>query len=200
MRAFLQKFAAVLVTYGPWGIFLLAAIDSMGIPLPAAVDVIVLGVAAGSAHYPNRAWLAAGLAVLGSLAGNIVLYEAARHGRRLVGETAPMPGKPGRFRQWFHRYGLATVFIPAAVPFLPLPLKIFVISSGAMHVPRARFIAVILVGRLMRYFGEAWLGVELGHGAQGFLIHNGGTLAAGALGLAAVFYLVLRLSDRRANR
>jgi len=31
----LAKFAAVLQTYGPWGIFGIALIDSMGIPLPS---------------------------------------------------------------------------------------------------------------------------------------------------------------------
>jgi len=61
-------------------------------------------------------------------------------------------------------------------PFIPLPLKVFVISAGALRTPFARFLAVILVARVIRFFGEAWLGLQLGRDAQGFLIRNGLTI------------------------
>ena len=67
MKAFLLKMQAALVAYGPWGIFLLSVIDSVGVPLPAAMDVLLITIAAGSAKAPRHAYFAAFLAVLGSV-------------------------------------------------------------------------------------------------------------------------------------
>src|SRR5579859_2668299 len=135
MRAFLAKAATAIAAYGPWGVLLLAVLDSMGIPLPAAVDALVIAVGAANKDTPSRAYLTALLAVVGSVAGNIVLFQAARHGRRIFSKEQPEVGKSRRFEEWFYRYGLLSVFIPAVIPVLPLPLKVFVISAGALRTP-----------------------------------------------------------------
>ena len=146
---------------------------------------------------PARAYLAASMGVLGSIGGNLALFEMARFGvRRFVREVAS-EGKSGRFREWFQRYGLVTVFIPAAVPVLPLPLKFFVISAGVLRTPLAKFLSVILAARILRYFGDAFLGVWLGADAQGFLHRNAWTLAGVAVALAAALVAAIRWSDRR---
>src|SRR5262245_25034805 len=119
MRELLHQVSGALMAYGPWGVGLLAVIDSMGVPLPAAIDVLLLGVAASSAQSPQTAYFTALLAMLGSLGGNVALFQAARHGRKMMQRTEPAPGKRRRFQQWFHRYGLATVFIPGIVPLAP---------------------------------------------------------------------------------
>jgi membrane protein YqaA with SNARE-associated domain len=123
MRATLHKIAEALLAYGPWGVFVLAIIDSIGVPLPAAIDGLLIGVAASSAHSPQTAYFTALLAVIGSAGGNAALFLMARQGNRLISKGGPPPGKRKRFREWFQRYGLLTVFLPAIVPFLPLPLK-----------------------------------------------------------------------------
>ncbi len=64
--------------------------------------------------------------------------------RRPPLDKVPAPDKPQKFRQWFQRYGLVTVFIPAVVPFIPLPLKVFVVSAGVLHTGLAQFLAVML--------------------------------------------------------
>jgi membrane protein DedA with SNARE-associated domain len=197
MREFLHQVSGALEAYGPWGVCVLAVIDSMGIPLPAAIDVLLLGVAASSADSPRTAYLTALLATVGSLAGNIGLFQAARHGRKLMQRGEPAPGKRRRFQKWFHRYGLSTVFIPGIVPLVPLPLKVFVISAGAMHTPFVRFLIVILAARAVRYFGLAYLGLQLGMDAQGFLIRNGWRLAGAVLAMAFVAYFLIRKVERR---
>jgi len=199
MRALLQHLAQWLLAYGPVGVFLIAAIDSVGVPLPAAMDVLVIGVAADAVRSPQFAWITALVAVLGSIGGNILLYLGARHGRRLFGKRPPAETSPPRLQVWFHRYGLFTVFIPAVVPFIPLPLKVFVISAGALHTPFVRFLAVILVARVIRFFGEAWLGLQLGRDAQGFLIRNGWTIAGVFLALSFAMVLLIRLAARPAR-
>jgi membrane protein YqaA with SNARE-associated domain len=188
----LARITSALVAYGPWGVFLIGLIDSIGVPLPAAMDALIILIAVKA---PQRAYLAAALGVLGSIGGNIALFEMARFGvARLVRETQQ---EKGRFREWFHRYGLLTVFIPAAVPILPLPLKFFVVSAGVLRMARARFLLVIAVSRVLRYFGAAYLGLKLGADAQGFLERNGWILLGVALGIGLALLVLIRWTDRR---
>lgn len=189
----LRHIADALLAFGPLGVFLLSLLDSFGVPLPAAIDALLLFVAWRT---PDRAWITAGLAISGSLVGNIGLFLAARGGGRRWVNAIPEPGKPQRFRMWFLRYGLITVFIPALFP-IPLPLKVFVISAGIFHTPFSKFLGVILLARIIRYFGEAYLGVQLGEGAQQFLRHNAFTITGVAIGFALVLYIILRLAGVR---
>lgn len=193
----MHRFTTALMAYGPWGVLLLSVLDSMGIPIPAAIDFLLVGVGASSVNAPRHAYLSALLAVLGSTVGNITLFMGARHGRRLFSKSDPPPGKGQRFQQWFQRYGLLSVFVPAVTPVVPLPLKVFVISAGALHTPFSRFLAVILLARIIRYFGEAWLGLQLGEDARGFLIRNGWTMAGIALAATLALVFLIRLNDRR---
>ncbi|HEY2016063.1 MAG TPA: VTT domain-containing protein [Bryobacteraceae bacterium] len=199
MRPLLHKIAVALAAYGPWGVLLLSALDSLGIPLPATIDLLVIGVAATSAQSPGHAYITALLAVLGSTVGNIALFQGARHGRRLFSKGEPQPGRSQRFQKWFYRYGLLTVFLPAVVPVIPLPLKVFVISAGALRTPFVRFLGIILLARVIRYFGLAYLGIQLGEDAQGFLQRNGWTLTGVALGLTLVLCFLIRYNDRRSE-
>ena len=114
---FLHEFSDVLIRFGPWGVLLLSLLDSLGVPIPTVMDALLVYVAWKS---PDRAWFTAAMAVAGSIAGNIGLFMAARHGmRRFI--RIPEHGSAQKFREWFRRYGLVTVFIPALLP-IPLPL------------------------------------------------------------------------------
>lgn len=193
----LAKLTAALIAFGPAGVFLLGFIDSAGIPVSAGMDflVILVGVKA-----PNRAYLTALLAVLGSLGGNLVLFYLARRGGRRFAADPALDAKPGRrqrFQAWFNRYGLTTVFIPAVLPIPPLPLKVFVISAGVLRTPVWHFAAVIALARGIRYFGEAYLAVRLGENARAFLTQNAWPMAGAALLLVLVMCLIIWLSDRR---
>ncbi|HEY1240948.1 MAG TPA: VTT domain-containing protein [Bryobacteraceae bacterium] len=189
----LAKITAALVAYGPWGVVLLGFLDSLGVPLPAAMDALLIFLAVKA---PERALIAALMAVIGSLAGNLALFLGIQHGSRLLIKTVPEPGKPQRFRDWFRRYGLVTVFIPAAIPVLPLPLKVFVVSAAYLRTPLRRFLLVILLARVIRYFGDAYLGMRLGAGAQPFLARNAWTLAGIAVAAAAALFLLIHWKSR----
>ncbi len=193
----LAQVAAALLTWGPPGVFLLAALDSGGVPIPVGVDALVVAVAARDAR---AGWLSAGLAVLGSTLGCLFLYQLGRKGGHSYVDRK-VRGKPraARFRRWFHRYGLLTVFIPALVP-APLPTKIFVLLAGAMGVSRGGFLLTVLGARIPRYLGMAWLGSRLGRGAAGFLRDHGGILAAGAVALFLVLLALVKLTSRSRAR
>lgn len=171
----------------------LALLDSLGVPLPGAMDLVVVSVAWSA---PHLAWLTALLAVIGSIAGNVGLFLISRYGgRRFV--KPPEPGDPQKFRRWFHRYGLVTVFVPALLPFPPLPLKVFVLSAGVLHTPLKRFALVVLAARILRYGGEAYLGVKLGENGLAFLQQNAWTLVGGTIALGLVLLAVIKWNDRR---
>jgi membrane protein YqaA with SNARE-associated domain len=190
----LKSIADGLIAFGPFGVLLIGFLDSLGVPLPAVLDVWLVTVAIEN---PQRAYFAAAMAVIGSMAGNYALFHAARYGgaRFIKGETPN--GRRKKFRHWFTRYGLLTVFVPAVVPFIPLPLKVFVISAGAMRTSTSQFLAVVFLARLLRYFGQAYVGIRLGQDALGFLTHNVWTIAGVVLAVALILVALVRWYDRR---
>jgi len=188
----LAKLTAALVAFGPLGILVLAFIDSAGIPVASGMDALVIVV---SAKAPSRALLAASMAVLGSLTGNLALFMAARTGARRFVKDVPQPGDKRRFRDWFERYGLLTIFIPCMLP-IPLPMKVFVISAAALGTPLWTFALVVALGRAIRYGGEAYLGVVLGEGSWRYLRAHTWQLVGGAVAMFAVLYVLVMLTGR----
>ena len=195
----LAKLSTVLQIYGPWGVFVLALIDSMGVPLPGGVDLVLLGIGVEAVDTPSQAWLSALIALIGSLIGNAILFLAAQQGRRLFSTKDAAPDRTLRSEVWFRRYGLLTVFVPATVPLIPLPLKVFVISAGAFRTSFAKFMAVILVARGIHYFGMTYLALQLGADARQFFTRNVWMLASVALGFTFLVYFAMRWNERRAT-
>ena len=111
-----------------------------------------------------------------------------------MNKAAP-EGRAAKFRQWFRRYGMVTVFVPALLP-IPMPLKLFVISSGVMGTSFPYFVSVVMTARILRYFGEAWLGVKLGTGSGPFLRSHALVISLGAVALAAVLYGFIAVRSR----
>ncbi len=173
------------------GVLALTFLDSTGVPVSAGVDALVIFLAV---HSPGSAWLSAVLAVAGSLVGNLVLFTAARKGGRRFLERSAKPGRAQRFRDWFARYGLVTVFVPALIPF-PMPLKLFVISAGVLGTRRTSFVGVVLLARVLRYGGDLWLGMALGAASAGFLKAHVWHFALGGVALFGALYLLVRFSD-----
>lgn len=189
----MKSIANLLVSWGPLGVLLLAVLDSAGIPLPAGVEALILVVATLD---PPRAYMSAGLATLGSLGGNLFLYYLARKGGERFLDQHTSSGRSAKFRGWFQRYGLITVFVPAILP-VPLPLKAFVLCAGGMGVKPGTFLLVVLAARLPRYFGLAWLGCKLGKGSGIWLKAHTHEMMLFAALLFAVLFLAVRLATRR---
>ena len=175
------------------GVCVLAAIDSAGVPIPAGVDALVVLLAVAN---PGKAYLAALMAVIGSVAGNYILYTIARKGGRAYLDARTQTGRAAKLREWFQRYGLLTVFIPTLLP-IPLPMKPFILSAGAMGVSLVNFIGVVAAGRLVRYMGLAYLGAQLGEHSMTYLKDHAWHLLGFAAVLFAVLYLMVRAVERR---
>lgn len=186
MKLFLQNLAQTLVTYGPMGIFLLTLIDSSGIPLPGVADGLLIAL---SAQNPSRAPLFAVLAILGSVIGSMVLFGLARKGGEAFLDRHTSTGRGAQFRQWYLRYGLVTVFVPA-ISVVPLPMKVPVFCAGALGVKPMKIAGVVFAARLVRYSALAWLGAELGANSMTRIFAYKWYLlsAVGALALALTIY------------
>lgn len=191
----LRKLANFLVAVGPWGLLVLAFLDSTGVPIPGALDAYLVFLAA---REPGRAYAYATLAITGSMIGNAALFLVARRGGRLFLHRAEQ-GRSQRFRRWFDRFGLVTVFVPALMP-IPMPLKMFVICAGALETRLLPFLVVILLARIGRYFGEAWLGVRLGLESTTFLRTHVVQFVLAAIALFVLLSLLIVLSERWRSR
>jgi membrane protein YqaA with SNARE-associated domain len=158
------------------------------------VDALIVVVAVVN-H--SQAYLAAGTAVAGSLIGSLILFLIARKGGEEYHRRHTSSPRGAAFRGWFHEYGLLTVFVPAVVPIIPLPLKIFIISAGALEESAVTFSIVLLAARIPRYVFLAWLGSRLGNDTLPFLRSHIWELVLLALSLFVVLYLAVRIVHHR---
>lgn len=185
----LHQLVAFLEGLGLWGILALTFIDSAGVPVTVGLDAFLIFLCV---RQPGLAPLVTLCAVVGSAAGNIVLYSLARRGGRRFLEKQDEGGKVRKMEHWFHRYGLLTVFVPALVP-IPMPMKAFVILEGVFGGRPLAFLATIFAARILRYGGEAWLGVQMGDGAAQYIKQHALHLTGFAVLLFGLLYGAARL-------
>jgi membrane protein YqaA with SNARE-associated domain len=188
----MKSFFAKIVALGPTGVFFLALLDSTGIPLPGGVDALLV-VLANQA--PSTGYLCAALATLGSLMGSLILFRVARLGGERYLESVAGGPRGIRFRRWFDRYGLITVFVPC-LSVIPMPLKAFVACAGVLGIRPLHFALTILAARIPRYFFLAWLGQEMGANAPAWIKAHTLQFALGLATLGLLLFLLLRLTSQ----
>lgn len=195
----MNSFLEIVKAWGPLGAFVVSLIDGIGLPNPGGPDYLVLFL--GWAQ-PETAILSGFVAVAGALIGSMVLFWFARKGGQKYLDAKASGPRAMKFRRWFQRYGLVTVFIPALVPVIPLPMKVFVLCAGALGVRPLVFLAVMTAGKIPRYVGLAYLGQQLGeHGAPDWLKLHRWHFAEGALVLLVALFLLIKAADYwRRNR
>jgi uncharacterized membrane protein YdjX (TVP38/TMEM64 family) len=180
------------VSWGPLGVFFAAILDSAGIPIVGGVDALIVLVAV---YDPRQGYVAAIAAIVGSILGNLILFFIARKGGEQYLRRYTSHGRGARLRAWFVEYGLLTIFVPALI-IVPLPLKLFVISAGALDGKVVRFVAVLAAARIPRYLFLAWLGTRLGKDTLPYLRHHVWQIALFGLALFAVLYLAILWEHR----
>ncbi len=187
----MRRLHDVLLSWGPLGLFVFAFVDGLGVPNPGGTDLFLLLLTIARAN----PWLCAALATAGSMLGSAIFYEIVSRGgeRWLLRYIESSRGR--RFRDWFLRYGLVTVFIPALLP-IPLPYKAFAGCAAAVRVGRRRFLLVVLAGRVPRYFALAYLGAQLGQNSLHWVTAHMWQLLTLAVALAALLFMLIRVSDR----
>jgi len=194
----MSGFLEFLKALGPMGAFLVALIDGIGLPNPGGPDYLVIFLAWTR---PDSAYASGLLAVLGALVGSLVLFWVARKGGERYLDEKASGRRAMKFRRWFAHYGLVTVFIPALVPVVPLPMKVFVLCAGALGVSPWVFLLVMAAGKIPRYLGLAYLGKELGEHSTRWLKDHRWHFALATVGLIAFLFVLVKITDAlRARR
>jgi membrane protein DedA with SNARE-associated domain len=189
----MKRFHDIVVAWGPLGIFLFAAAESIGIPNPGGTDLLLVVL---TASQPGQAPLCALLAIIGSIAGSMVFFEIMQRGGEALLAKRTASGRGAKLRRWFNRYGLVTVFITALVPIPGLPFKFFAACAGALGESRIRFLWVLTAARVPRYFALAYLGAVLGEESWPWVKSHTWHMAIGALILAILLYVLIRFADK----
>ena len=122
---------------------------------------------------------------------------ARRVGRAML-EKKVKAGGIERMRHQIEKYDALVLLFPTIIP-LPLPMKLFVIGAGVFQMNMARFIAVILLARCVRYFGEAFVALRYGEQTTTFLKENVLFGVMVVIGLLVVFYAVQRWSTSKVS-
>jgi len=182
----LDSLKTYLLAFGLPGLFLIAFLDSAGVPLPGGVDLVIMLL---SWQRPSLFLLIALVASIGSTVGCWVLYRVARvGGDRMLARFSPEK------RQWVTEKVRQNDILAVLVSMLgppPFPTKLFILTAGAVGMDWRRFVAAVFVGRFVRFTAEAYLAVRVGDRAMDILQEQYPTIGV-ALALAVIVFLVAR--------
>ena len=160
----LTRLSEYLITFGAFGLFAVALLDSTFVPLPSSCDALMLLL---STTYPSWMLLYAFMATAGSALGCLILYLISRRaGARALNRFSE--AKQARVKNWIERYDMFAVLAATLLP-PPFPFKIFVVSAGVFRFSLLRFMLAIIVGRAFRFLLEGYFAVRYGAQAKEIL-------------------------------
>ena len=192
LKSLSLKLGHVLALYGGVGLFAMSFLDSSFIPFPGVNDLALIVLAS---QHPARAPFYALMSAVGSVLGCYVLYGIARGAEELAEGKSPSR-KGSRVRRWLERNDFVTMLVICLLP-PPAPLKISVITAGALRMNALHFGIALLVGRSLRYAAEAWLGARYGAQGEAYLKKNLGWVSLVTILLVIVLTLLSRWWKRR---
>lgn len=180
----LSKLSQYLVSLGPFGLFAIAFLDSVMIPMPGGVDAVLLLLAASR---PSWMLIYVAAATVGSTLGCVVLYRISqRAGKRALARFSELKQK--RVKDLLDRYDVMSVLVASLLP-PPFPFKLFVVSSGVFRLNVVRFTIAIAAGRTFRYLLEGYLAAHYGEHAKELLAHYYPTIGITLAVLIIVFFV-----------
>lgn len=160
----LTRVSEYLITFGAFGLFAVALLDSTFVPLPSSADALMLLL---STAHPRWMLLYAFMATAGSALGCWILYLVSRRaGARALRRFSE--AKQKRVKALIDRYDMAAVLVATLLP-PPFPFKLFVVTAGVFRFSLVRFMIAIVVGRAFRFLLEGYLAVRYGAEAKAIL-------------------------------
>jgi len=197
----LAKYAAwlnkVLIPLGPWGVLIIATLDSVGFGIP--IDPVV-----ATFVYLNhrQAWLYVLVASAGSALGCMVLYFVGHKGGEALLEKRIPKAKFEKIKKSFEQHEFLALMLPAMLP-PPTPYKLIVLSAAAFEMDWHRFLAAIFLGRVARFTILSILVIKYGRQVVDLMasLVRQHLLATGiaVAGLVVMVFLFRRLRSRRKN-
>ncbi len=160
----LTRISEYLITFGAFGLFAVALLDSTFVPLPSSADALMLLL---TAAHPRWMLLYAFMATAGSALGCWILYLISRRaGARALRRFSE--AKQKRVKELIERYDMAAVLVATLLP-PPFPFKLFVVTAGVFRFSLVRFMIAIVVGRAFRFLLEGYFAVRFGDQAKEIL-------------------------------
>lgn len=174
---------------GGIGLIPLGLLDNSVVPLPGSMDVATILLAARD----KQLWFYyAAMATIGSVIGGYLTYRIARKGGKEALGRRFSKRKVQKILKTFERWGFAAIIVPAMLP-PPFPIVPFLIAAGAMQYSRAKFLAALAVGRIIRYTIFAFLGATYGRKIISLFTHHGYAVLFAGLGVAVAAVIVVLL-------
>ena len=188
---FLGRVSEYLVTFGAFGLFAVALLDSTFVPLPSSADALMIVL---STAHPNWMLLYAFMATAGSAVGCWILYLISRRaGARALNRFSER--KQQRVKHLIERYDMIAVLVATLLP-PPFPFKLFVITAGVFRFSLVRFMAAIIAGRAFRFLLEGYFAVRYGAEAKEILAKYYPWIGLGLVAAILIFVIAKRLWKR----
>jgi membrane protein YqaA with SNARE-associated domain len=187
----LSRLSEILITFGPFGLFVVALLDSSFVPLPSSADALMLLLT--TAH-PRWMVFYAAVATAGSAIGCLILYYVSRRaGQRALDRFSEKKQK--RVKNWIDRYDVISVLVASLLP-PPFPFKLFVVSAGVFRFSVTRFLIAIIVGRGFRFLLEGYFAIRYGAQAKAVLAQYYPWIGLGLAVLVVAVFLTRALMKR----
>jgi membrane protein YqaA with SNARE-associated domain len=187
----LTRVSEYLITFGAFGLFAVAFLDSTFVPLPSSADALLLLL---TTNNPRWMPLYAFIATAGSALGCWVLYLISRRaGSKALNRFSE--AKQKRVKDWIDRYDMFAVLVATLLP-PPFPFKLFVVSAGVFRFSLVRFMIAIVVGRAFRFLLEGYFAVRYGAEAKALLAKYYPWIGLGVAIGVVVFVIVRKLLKR----
>jgi membrane protein YqaA with SNARE-associated domain len=149
IKAFLAKYTVwlkgVLLPLGPWGVFVIGAVDSAAFLMP--LDPVVAGYVYAQ---PHLFWLYILMGSAGSALGCMVLYVIGYKGGEVLLEKRMPREKFLKIKKSFEDHEFLALMVPAMLP-PPTPYKLIVLSAAAFEMDWHKFLFAIFLGRVARF-------------------------------------------------
>lgn len=190
----LTRVSEYLITFGAFGLFAVALLDSAFVPLPSSADALMILL---STAHPRWMALYAFMATAGSAIGCWILYLVSRRaGARALRKFSE--AKQKRVKDLIERYDMAAVLVATLLP-PPFPFKLFVITAGVFRFSLVRFMIAIVAGRAFRFLLEGYVAVRYGAEAKSILAHYYPWIGLGLAVAILIFVLAQRRVMKRAT-
>ena len=187
----LTRLSEYLITYGAFGLFAVALLDSTFVPLPSSADALMLLL---STTNPSWMLLYAFMATSGSALGCWILYLISRRaGARALNRFSE--AKQQRVKNWIEKYDAFAVLVATLLP-PPFPFKLFVVTAGVFRFSLVRFMLAIIVGRAFRFLLEGYFAVRYGAQAKQILAKYYPMIGLG-LAVAIILFVVVKRFIKR---
>ena len=187
----LTRLSEYLITYGAFGLFTVALLDSTFVPLPSSADALMLLL---STTNPSWMLLYAFMATAGSALGCWILYLISRRaGARALNRFSE--AKQARVKNWIEKYDAFAVLVATLLP-PPFPFKLFVVTAGVFRFSLLRFMLAIIVGRAFRFLLEGYFAVRYGAEAKVILAKYYPWIGLGLVAVIIAVVVVKRILKR----